>query len=83
MPELRWERNALGHLLDLSGPSRQRLVRQVGVLRQFPEMGTTALAPHETKRRLIVGPYSIVYEFDPDADVVSVVAIARGGPPLR
>ena len=37
-----------------------------------------AFGPYEGKRRLVVGPYSIVYEYDAEHGVVSVIAVARG-----
>jgi mRNA-degrading endonuclease RelE of RelBE toxin-antitoxin system len=81
--EIRWERNALGVVLDLGARTRLRVVRQVGHLERFPKLGMPALTPFEGKRRLIVGPYSIVYEYDEKAEVVSIIAIARGGPLFR
>lgn len=59
------------------------MVRQVGLLGRSPRLGMPALGPYDGKRRLIVGPYSIVYEYDEAADVVSIIAIARGGPLFR
>ena len=46
-------------------------------------MGTPALGPHVGKRRLIVGPYSVLYKYDAAEGVVSVVGISRGGPLFR
>jgi mRNA-degrading endonuclease RelE of RelBE toxin-antitoxin system len=83
MPEIRWERNALGVLLDLGEKPRLRIVAQVGHLGQFPELGMAAQGLFEGKRRLVVGPYSVVYEYDEDDDVVSIIALARGGPLFR
>ncbi|TMB92270.1 MAG: hypothetical protein E6J45_03120 [Chloroflexi bacterium] len=83
MAEIRWERNALGGVLDLGGRTRTRIVSQVGNLRRFPELGVRAFGPYEGKRRLVVGPYSIVYEYDAEHGVVSVIAVARGGPLFR
>jgi mRNA-degrading endonuclease RelE of RelBE toxin-antitoxin system len=81
--EVRWERNALGVVIDLGDRTRARIVSQVGHLRQFPELGMPALGPFAGKRRLIVGPYSIVYEYNADTGVVSIIAVARGGPLFR
>jgi mRNA-degrading endonuclease RelE of RelBE toxin-antitoxin system len=83
MAEIRWERNALGVLLDLGDRPRRRIVAQVGHLARFPELGMPAQGPFEGKRRLIVGPYSLVYEYDKQAGVVSIIAVARGGPLFR
>ena len=83
MAEVRWERNALGVVMDLGDRTRARIVAQVGNLREFPELGMPALGPFAGKRRLIVGPYSVVYEYDADTGVVSIIAVARGGPLFR
>jgi mRNA-degrading endonuclease RelE of RelBE toxin-antitoxin system len=83
MPEIRWERNALGVLVDLGEKPRLRIVAQVGHLGQFAELGMAAQGLFEGKRRLVVGPYSVVYEYDEDDDVVSIIALARGGPLFR
>lgn len=83
MADIRWERTALGVVLDLGERSRTRIVTQVAHLRRFPELGVRAMAPYEGKRRLIVGPYSVVYEYDAEHGIVSIVAVARGGPLFR
>ena len=83
MADIRWDRSALGVVLDLSERSRTRIVTQVGHLRRFPELGVRALGPYEGKRRLVVGPYSVVYEDDAEHGIVSIVAVARGGPLFR
>jgi mRNA-degrading endonuclease RelE of RelBE toxin-antitoxin system len=81
--EVRWERNALGVVLDLGERPRRRIIAQVAQLRRFPLLGVAAFGTFEGKRRLIVGPYSIVYEYDAVNDTVSIIAIARGGPIFR
>jgi mRNA-degrading endonuclease RelE of RelBE toxin-antitoxin system len=83
VPEIRWERNALGVLLDLGERPRRRIAAQVGHLARFPELGMLARGPFQGKRRLVVGPYSVMYEYDAVLDVVSIVAVARGGPLFR
>jgi mRNA-degrading endonuclease RelE of RelBE toxin-antitoxin system len=80
--EVRWDRNALGAVLELGERPRRRIVAQVDQLKRFPLLGVPALGVFKGKRRLVVGPYSIVYEYDA-ADDVSAVAIARGGPIFR
>jgi plasmid stabilization system protein ParE len=83
MAELRWERNALGALLEPGEKPRRRITAQVGHLARFPELGMAARGLFEGKRRLVVGPYSVVYEYDAQAQVVSIIAVARGGPLFR
>jgi len=83
LAEIRWERNAVGVVLDLSERSRRRVVSEVARLSHFPELGMPAMGVFSGRRRLLVGPYSVVYEYDAAADVVSVIAIARGGPTFR
>jgi mRNA-degrading endonuclease RelE of RelBE toxin-antitoxin system len=83
LADIRWERNALGVVLDLGERSRTRIVAQIGHLRRFPELGVRAQGPYEGKRRLVIGPYSIVYEYDAEHGVVSIVAVARRGPLFR
>jgi mRNA-degrading endonuclease RelE of RelBE toxin-antitoxin system len=83
MAEIRWERNALGLLLELGEKPRLRIVAQVGHLARFPELGMAAQGPFEGKQRLVIGPYSVVYEYDAQAEVVRVIALARGGPLFR
>ncbi|MBV8527127.1 MAG: type II toxin-antitoxin system RelE/ParE family toxin [Candidatus Dormibacteraeota bacterium] len=80
MAEVRWERNALGVVLDMQERTRQRVLSQVSHLRRFPELGVPALGPFVGKRRLVIGPYSVVYEYDSKGGVVSAIAVARGGP---
>ena len=83
MARLRWERDALGPLIDLPIGWRTRIVAHAQHLRRFPEMGTPAIGAHAGRRRLIVGPYSVLYEYDTDEDIVSIVALSRGGPIFR
>ena len=83
MASLRWRRNALGAVVDLPIGWRTRVLAQAPHLRRFPELGTPATGPHAGRRRLIVGPYSLVYEYDAEAGIVTIVAVARGGPLFR
>ncbi len=81
MADVRWGRNALGYVLELNPKNRDRLSSQVKRLGLFPRLGVPLLGPYQGKRRLVVGPFSVVYEYDFDSDVVSVLAITRGWPP--
>ncbi len=83
MTEIRWERNQLGFVLELQRSAQQRIVGQVANLRRFAQMGAPARGRFEGKHRLIIGPYSVVYEYDSAADTVSIIAVARGGPTFR
>lgn len=41
------------------------------------------MGAQQRRRRLIVGPYSVLYEYDEADDVVSIVGVSRGGPLFR
>jgi mRNA-degrading endonuclease RelE of RelBE toxin-antitoxin system len=79
LPELRWSRNALGYALELSAKNRQRIAAAVSQLQRFPRLGTALLGPYEGKRRLVVGPFSVVYEYREQQDEVLVLFIVYGG----
>lgn len=79
MAEVRWTRNALGYAHELSQRNRHRLLNQVRLLGPFPELGTELLGAYAGKRRLIVGDFQVVYEFDQQAARVSVLFIVYGG----
>lgn len=83
MARITWRRNALGPLLDLPERWRERVVAQTDLLRKFPALGVALTGKHLGRRRLIVGPYDVVYEYDSENDVVSIVAVIRGGPLFR
>ena len=79
MPEVKWDRNALGHALKLGARNRQRLISAVAHLQHSPRLGTALLGPFEGKRRLVVGPFSVVYEYREDTNEVLVLFIVYGG----
>ena len=83
MASLHWRRNALGPLVDLPERWRERIVAQTDHLRRFPELGMPLTSGQRGRRRLIVGPYSVVYEYDAGDDVVSILAVTPGGPLFR
>lgn len=83
MARISWRRNALGPLLDLPKRWRERVVAHTDLLRRFPELGVPLTGRHEGRRRLIIGPYIVVYEYDPENDVVAIVLVTRGGPLFR
>ncbi len=79
MAELRWSRNAVGYALELSVKNRRRIAAAVSQLHRFPRLGTALLGPYEGKRRLVVGPFSVVYEYREPQDEVRVLFIVYGG----
>ena len=79
MHEIRWERNAVGMLMEVGERNRARIVQQVAHLRRFPRLGTALIGPLAGLRRLVVGPYSVVYGLDDEKGVVSIVALVPGG----
>ena len=79
MPEVRWSRNALGYALELSAKNRKRLASAIRHLQKFPRIGTALLGPYECKRRLLVGPFSVVYEYREENNEVLVLFIVYGG----
>jgi len=48
-------------------------------LQKFPRIGTALLGPYECKRRLLVGPFSVVYEYREENNEVLVLFIVYGG----
>lgn len=79
MATVRWERDALGPLLDLPQGWRERIVAQTNHLRRFPQLGTPLQGRHAGSRKLIVGPYAVVYEYYANDDVVALKVVARAG----
>lgn len=80
MPELKWSRNALGYALELSSRNRQRIATAVRQLQRFPRLGTVLLGPFEGQRRLVVGPFSVVYEYREEEQEVLALFIVYGAP---
>lgn len=79
MPDVKWSRNALGYALELSAKNRKRLASATRHLQKFPRLGTALLGPYEGKRRLVVGPFSVVYEYREETNEVLVLFILYGG----
>jgi len=79
LPEVRWTHSALGYALELNARNRKRLFTATRHLRESPQLGTTLLGPYEGKRRLVVGPFSIVYEYRQETNEVLVLFIVYGG----
>jgi len=79
LPEVKWSRNALGYALELSAKNRKRLASSTRHLQKFPRLGTALLGPFEGKRRLVVGPFSVVYEYREETNEVLVLFIVYGG----
>jgi plasmid stabilization system protein ParE len=80
LPELKWSRNALGYAYELSPKNRRRIATAVRRLQHFPRLGTVLLGPFEGQRRLVVGPFSVVYEYRAEEEEVLVLFIVYGAP---
>jgi mRNA-degrading endonuclease RelE of RelBE toxin-antitoxin system len=83
VPSLVWTRNARGYLGELSLSNQTRIGAQVDRLRKFPRLGIGLAGPYASMRRLIVGNFAVIYDYDSEAERVTVIAIsyagARGG----
>jgi len=79
LPEVKWSRSALGYTLELSAKNRKRIASAVRHLREFPRLGTALLGPFEGKRRMVVGPFSVVYEYREETNEVVVLFIVYVG----
>lgn len=78
MAEVRWHRNARGHLLELPGPVARRTVRVASLLERFPLLGMQVHDPDlPNARRLLVGAsgWSIVYQYDAASDLATVLML--------
>jgi mRNA-degrading endonuclease RelE of RelBE toxin-antitoxin system len=78
LPEVKWSRNALGYAYELSPKNRRRIVTAIGRLQHFPRLGTVLLGPFDGQRRLVVGPFSVVYEYREEEE--EVLFIVYGAP---
>jgi mRNA-degrading endonuclease RelE of RelBE toxin-antitoxin system len=76
LAELKWSRNAIGYTLELSARNRRRIADAVRQLQRLPRLGTRLLGTYEGKRRLVVGPFIVVYEHLEEEDQVLVLFIA-------
>jgi mRNA-degrading endonuclease RelE of RelBE toxin-antitoxin system len=79
LPEVRWTHGALGYALELNAKNRKRLFSAIRHLREFPQLGIALLGPYEGKRRLVVGPFSVVYEYRQASNEVLLLFIVYGG----
>jgi plasmid stabilization system protein ParE len=76
---VRWRRNARGHLGEVPTRLRQRMLRATRPLAEFPRMGVAIDSDPPGQRRLVVAGWSIVYVYDDEEDVVSVLALVTPG----
>lgn len=80
---IRWERRAVKELRSLPAEGRRRVFRAVGALRDSPLRGAPLSGEWRGLRRLRVGPYRIIYGFDGEELLVSVVRVGRRGSVYR
>ena len=63
---------------SLPSDTKERFRRSIGLLAQFPLLGRALEGGGYDGLRFILGPWRwlvVVYEHDPDADVVNILAI--------
>ena len=72
--EVRWTRNARGFYLDLNQRQRELVGRQAGYLEQFPLLGQRDRSGND-RRLLGVRRLGILYEYQPEADLVTIISI--------
>jgi hypothetical protein len=78
MTEVRWHRNARGHLFELPDPIARRIARVASLLERFPMLGVQVHDPDlPGARRLLIGSsgWSIVYRHDPGQDLVTILML--------
>lgn len=85
MAEVRWHRNARGHLFELEEPIARRIARVTTLLERFPLLGMQVNDPDlPGARRVLVGAsgWSIVYQHDGEDDVVTILMLLPPRLPL-
>jgi mRNA interferase RelE/StbE len=74
---IRWERRALKEASQLAKPDRKRVVEAVESLREDPLRGPVLHAEWKGMRRLRVGSHRVIYAFDGEELLVSVVRVGH------
>lgn len=74
---IRWERRAFKELKALPKQAQQRVVRAVEGLTEAPLKGELLSAEWKGLRRLRVGTYRVIYAFDGEVLLISVVRVAH------
>ncbi len=74
---IRWEKRAFKELSAISKKDRRKIFDLVGSLREDPLQGKVLSGRWKGFRRLCIGAYRIVYAFDGQALLISVVRVAH------
>ena len=64
----------------ITGPSFSKIMRRLGALRDFPDMGSPMFGPYTGYRSLVVGFYRIVYRALPNQVEVAYIRDFRRRP---
>jgi mRNA-degrading endonuclease RelE of RelBE toxin-antitoxin system len=72
--EVRWTRNARGCYLELNPNQRELVGKHAGHLQRFPLLGLRDRSGSD-RRLLRVRRYGILYEYQPEADLVIIISI--------
>ncbi len=76
-PEILWERRAVKELRALPRRARERVVAAVEGLRADPLAGSVLSGEWRGLRRLRVGSYRVIYGFDGERILVTVLRVAH------
>lgn len=74
---IRWERRAFKELSRIPKKDRARVVAAVETLKKAPLKGKLLSADWKGLRRLRVGRYRVVYAFDGEVLMISVVRVGH------
>jgi plasmid stabilization system protein ParE len=77
--EVLWTRQAIEDLDSAPASARTRLVTRVGLLGEFPNLGTAMDGPYDGFRQLLVGRYRVIYTVDDAAEGEVRIAYIRHG----
>lgn len=74
---IRWERRAFKELSRIPGKDRGRIVAAVETLATDPLRGKLLAAEWKGLRRLRIGRYRVIYAFDGEVLMISVVRVGH------
>ena len=74
---IRWDKRAVGELSPLPREARRRIVDAVEELVEDPLKGDLLSAEWKGLRRLRVGTYRVVYAFDGEVLMISVIRVGH------
>ncbi len=74
---IRWERRAVKEVAALPKSDHRRIIEAVEGLREDPLRGAVMRADWKGFRRLRVGPYRVIYAYDGQDLLISVVRVGH------